>query len=115
MFNRILQWLCDILGPEKDGNYDVTIEDAKKNYQKYQDEVKERMDKYIKTVCFNIKTKARSGSKDIRLDDLPKELDRSEYIQEIKKYFESRGFTVTTRYEDSIFYQTEIKISWVQE
>lgn len=115
MFDKIVQWLYNIFGPEseEDGNEDVTVDEAIINYQKYQEELKEQLAEYIKSTCSDIKKKSRNGRKHIYIEDLPGEFDCPEYIQKIRAYFESRGFTVETRYENESFINTRIKISWM--
>ncbi len=113
MFDKIVQWLYSTFGPEQEVNEDVTVDEAIMNYQKYQDDLKECLAEYIKTICSDIKKESRSGRKHIYIEDLPREFDYPEYIQKIRAYFESRGFTVETRYENESFMKTRIKISWM--
>lgn len=113
MFDKFWQWLYKIFGPEQEVNDDVTVDEAIINYQKYQEELKERLAKYIKTTCSDIKIASRIGYKSITLDSIPKELNSSEHVQEIKEYFKARGFEVTILYENCGYMKTEIKISWM--
>jgi hypothetical protein len=115
MFDKIWKWLYDTFGPEseQDDNEDVTVDEAILNYQKYQEELKEHLAEYIKTTCSDIKTASRNGYKSITLDSIPRKLDSSEYLQEIKEYFKVRGFEVISLHENCNFMQTEIKISWM--
>ena len=113
MFDKIAQWLYKIFGPEQEVNDDVTVDETIINYQMYQEELRKRLEKYIKTTCSDIKTAARTGKKCINLNGIPDEFDSSDFLQEIRKHFEERGFTVVMFYENDCFMDTRIKISWM--
>lgn len=94
-------------------NEEFTVDVAKANYQKYCDDLqKERCD-YVKSLCKEIKIKSRNGGRFIDTVSLLKDFMTYDYmINELKPYFESRGFKVTEESNRSGVLTSWLRISW---
>lgn len=111
--NKFLKWFLKWFFNQDDERIDdISVDTAKANYQKYQEELNAWKEFYIKKICADINKASRSGSLYLYVDDIPEELETRAFIQEIKEYFEARGFAVELRHFDVDFMQTTVKIMW---
>lgn len=92
---------------------ELTVDVAKANYQKYCDDLKKERSDYIKSLCSEIKIKSRNGAKFIETVSLLKDFMTYDYmINELKPYFESRGFKVTEEDNNTGVITSWLRISW---
>jgi hypothetical protein len=106
-------WIKDLWNFSMDTSDDVNIDIARANYQKHQDDLKRNQNDYIKTLCRKIKAAARDGRKYIEtLHAFDEDFMTTEFIYEMKEYFEQRGFDAKIEtYHYGIDYPW-LKISW---
>ena len=91
---------------------DVTVAEARANYQKHQDDLNLERMKYIKRLCNRIKEDSRKGCTYIRTINTLNGFMTYDYMIEIKSYFEQRGFKVTEESNSSGYITSWLKISW---
>ena len=91
---------------------DVTADIAKSNNRWYEYELKERRRKYIKTLCKEIKVSSAKGSKSITTLTMRNEIMTPKFMQEIKEYFEQRGFIVKEEGQYSGAITSWLRIRW---
>ena len=114
MFKNWIRDMFDLSNIKFDD--DVNIDIAKANYQKYQDDLKEKQTNYIKTVCGRIKVASRDGDKFIDTFALRDEAFMTyEFMMEMKEYFEHRGFKVVEKRNCYGAIKTWLRISWDEE
>ena len=113
MSNKIKTWLTDLfnLGMRQTTD-DVNINIAKANYQKYQDDLEQKRQNYIKRLCALIKEDSRRGSTSIVTVDLFHDFMTYDFMMEMKEYFEQRGFTVKEESNRSGIITSWLRISW---
>ena len=104
-------WIKDMFTLDMEVSDDVNVDIARANYQKYQDDLKCKQTNYIKTVCQRIKILSREGKQYIKtLSEGEEPFITRYFIQEMKEYFEKRGFKVQKNHD---YYGTPyLKISW---
>lgn len=112
MFNRIKQWLKDLSNQAIKFGDDVTVEIARDNYQKYQDELKQQGKDYIKSLCAEIKRVSRNGCNSIETESSWNPFMTKEFFIELKEYFEQRGFQVVEKSNSSGCISRWLEISW---
>ena len=107
--NKFKNWLRDAINYSMNIGNDVTVDVANSNYQKYQDELKKKRKEYIKTLCNRIKSQSRDGYKHIATMNFSNEIMSFEFIDELRVYFEQRGFEVVERHG---LFEGWLEISW---
>ena len=111
---KLLSWLEDFF--EIDLGFDVDVDIAKANCQKYRGELESRLkrdqEKYIKALRNNIKIASRNGSSYVRTKDSFESFMTHGYMMELKNYFEQRGFCVEVATVPSRMTRTYLIISW---
>lgn len=107
--DKIKNWLRDVTNLGVDTSDDVNVDIARANYQKYQDELKKKRKEYIKTLCYRIKSQSRDGYKHIATMNFSNEIMSFEFIDELRVYFEQRGFEVVERHG---VFEGWLEISW---
>ena len=111
--NKIKNWLRDAMNLGMDVSDDVTVDVAKANYQKYQDELEQKRKDYIKTICNRIKADSRNGRKSIVTATLlNNDFMTYDFMMEMKEYFEQRGFCVKEESNSSGTITSWLRISW---
>ena len=111
--DKIKNWIRDAINlGMTDTADDVNVDIARANYQKYQDELKQRQKNYIKTVCDRIKIASRDGCKSIETANLLNDFMTYEFMMELKEYFEQRGFQVKEESSSSGVLTSWLRISW---
>ena len=94
---------------------DVNIDIARANYQKHQDKLKRKQNDYIKTICGKIKVAARNGSKHIdTLSVRDTDFITKEFLDEMKEYFEQRGFNAKIESNYYAMNYPWLRISWTE-
>ena len=93
-------------------NGDITVDDARNNYKKYEDRLKKYRKAYIKGLCDQIKKEARNGNKSMTTLDTCYDFVTYEYLEEIKEYFEQRGFKVKEESTRTGAFKSWLRIIW---
>ena len=100
----------------KEDYYDVTLDTARSNYKQYEQSIKEQQQKYIKMLCKDIKIAARSGKLNfITMAVGSEEFMTQDFLQELNKYFSSRGFKVEEEIHPYSFSEHGLIISWEED
>ena len=86
----------------------ITAEKARKNIKRHEKAVKRRQKEYIKTLCKEIKIASNYGGSSITTCDTLDKIMTREFMNEIRKYFEQRGFFVT----EEKYLTCWLRISW---
>lgn len=103
-FKKIKNWLnC---------NEDMTVDIARSNYKKYEDGLEKMRKAYIKGLCDQIKTDARKGYKSTTTLDTCYDFVTHEYLEELKEYFEQRGFIVREESAHTGVLKSWLRIIW---
>ena len=110
--NKIKKLLKDVDNLDMVINDDVNIDIARANYQKYQDDLKQRQKEYIKTLCNEIRKCSRQGWKSVTTEDLSCKFMTYEFMMELKEYFEQRGFNVKEESFKTGRITSWLRISW---
>lgn len=111
--DKIKNWVRDVFNLSVEVSDDVNIDIVRANYQKYQDELKQRQKAYIKSLCNRINRYSRMGQKcTTTYCDLSDELNTPEFRAEIKEYFKQRGFSVQEKSVDYGVIETYLIINW---
>ena len=90
----------------------ITVDDARNSYKKYEDGLEKMRKAYIKGLCDQIKTDAKKGYKSTTTLDTCYDFVTHEYLEEIKKYFEQRGFTVKEESNRTGVLKSWLRIRW---
>jgi hypothetical protein len=93
-------------------NDDITVDVARDNYKKYEDGLEKMRKTYIKGLCDQIKTEARKGHKSITTLDTCYDFVTYEYLEDLKEYFEQRGFKVKEESNHTGILKSWLRISW---
>jgi hypothetical protein len=93
---------------------DFTVDVAKTNYQKYLADLDKKREEYKLKLCDEIKEYSRMRFKHVSTSSAyGKDFMTREYLDDLKKYFESKGFTTKlVKYDDGDCY---LKIIWESE
>lgn len=111
ILDTIKSWFCGIFNDTAAD--DVTIDIAKANYQKYQDELKQKQKEYIKEVCNAIRIRSREGhTLCVTKSAWDCDYMTNEFLIEMKEYFEQRGFKVEKQGYNADSSDAWLKISW---
>ena len=92
--------------------YDITADMARKNNKLHEMLLEERRNKYINTLCRQIKNVSSNGGTGIITADLQDEIMTYEFMMKIKDYFEQRGFIVEEQSSCSGVLTSWLRISW---
>ena len=98
---KIKDWLTN--------NRDITVDDARDNYKKYENMLRTVQHAYIQELRCQIKTSARKGKQSITTADTCYDFFTYEFMEEVKEYFEQRGFSVT---KEGTWMKSWLVISW---
>ena len=95
---------------------DFTVDNAKAEYEKYKNR-RESMLKiiqyaYIQELEDSIKTNARKGKQSIITADTRHDFFTYKFMEEVKEYFENKGFTVKEEYARTGVLKSWLRISW---
>ena len=112
MINKFKNWIRSVSDLDIVINDDINVDIAKENYQKYQDDLEQKRRDYIKSLCRKINEASRHGCKSIETETLLSRFMTYEFLMEIKKYFEQRGFLVTEESNGSGVITSWLRISW---
>ena len=93
-------------------NDDITVDIARANYKKYEYGLEKMRMAYIKGLCDEIKHAARNGSKSITTVDTCYDFVTYEYLEELKEYFEQRGFKVKEESNRIGVLKSWLRIMW---
>ena len=93
-------------------NEDMTVDIARANYKKYEDGLDKMRKAYIKGLCEQIKKDARDGRRSMTTLDTCYDFVTYEYLEEIKEYFEQRGFKVKEESNHTGILKSWLRISW---
>lgn len=91
---------------------DITVDDARNSYKKYEDGLEKMRKAYIKGLCDQIKKEARAGNKSTTTLDTCYDFVTYEYLEEIKEYFEQRGFRVREESNRTGVLKSWLRIIW---
>ena len=91
---------------------DVTADIARDNYKKYERQLKKMQASYIRGLCDQIKSEARSGKKSITTVDTCYDFFTYEFMAEVKEYFEKRGFNVKEESNRTGVLKSWLRIRW---
>ena len=93
MLEKIKKWLNgvkDFENPE-----DITADEARSNYDKYQKDLERRRQEYKKELCKEIKEVSRRGARCVQSENYHADFMTREFLLgELKQYFEEKGFDV---------------------
>lgn len=112
MISKIKKWFANSTLDCKRTSDDVDVEVARANYQIYQDRLKQQQDEYTKALCKKIKLAAIQGKQSIETATLLNDFMTKEFMVELKRYFEQRGFAVSEERNSSGVLTSWLKISW---
>lgn len=93
-------------------NNDITVDIARANHKKYEDGLEKMRKAYIKGLCDQIKIDARKGYKSTTTVDTCYDFVTHEYLDELKEYFEQRGFKVREESNRSGILKSWLRIIW---
>ena len=93
-------------------NSDITVDIARDNYKKYENNLEKMRRAYIKGLCNEIKHAARNGSKSITTVDTCYDFVTYEYLEELKEHFEQRGFKVKEESNRTGVLKSWLRIIW---
>jgi hypothetical protein len=91
---------------------DVTVDIARANYRKYENQLKMMQCAYIRGLCDQIKNEARYGKKSITTVDTCYDFFTYEFMEEVKNYFEQRGFDVKEESNRTGVLKSWLRIRW---
>ena len=91
---------------------DVTVDIARANYKKYENQLKKMQCAYIRGLCDQIKAESKQGKKSITTLDTCYDFFTYEFMEEVKEYFEQRGFTVKKESNHTCILKSWLRIRW---
>lgn len=91
---------------------EMTVDVARANYKMYEDKLKAMKDTYISEFCKTIKIEARKGYKSATTKSTASEWMTHEFLDEMKDYFEQRGFVVRKETDCCNFSKSWLRIIW---
>lgn len=94
------------------GYGDTTVEVARDIRKKHEDDLEKMRKAYIKELCDQIKTDARKGCKSTTTVDTLYDFITYEYLNELKEYFEQRGFKVKEESNRTGILKSWLRIIW---
>lgn len=105
---KIKNWLS--------GNDGITVDDARENYKecekKHDSALRLMQLVYIPELCDEIKTSSKKGKKSITTVDTLYDFFTYDFMDEVKEFFEKRGFTVKEEKTCSGVCKSWLRISW---
>lgn len=101
---KIKNWL--------NNNNGITVDIAKSEYKKYEYGLEKMRKAYLNGLCDQIKTDARKGYKSTTTLDTCYDFVTYEYLEDVKKYFEQRGFIVKEESNHKGVLKSWLRISW---
>lgn len=105
---RIKNWWSN---PEEDFA-DFTVDTAKSNYKKYQNDLKRKQMDYIRHLCDEIKVVSRRGQQSVETVNLLNDFMTRDFMIELKEYFENKGFSVKEESNKTGILTSWLRISW---
>lgn len=93
----------------------ITVDTARKNYQKHLRDLEKRREEYKIQLCDDIEYYSRRGHTSVITHNLVSYVGfmNKDYLNDLKKYFENKGFTTKfIEYGDG---DGRLRISWGEE
>ena len=89
--DKVIELDDAVMGKCKQG--DLTVDVARKNYKKHLEDLKKRREEYKLELCDEIRKYSRKGFTRISTKSTAcEEFITRDYLQDLKNYFESKGF-----------------------
>ena len=109
----MFSWINKLI--DKTFNEDITVLDAqyaKFEVDKHNKSFTKEQDKYRDSLCYQIIKEARSGKRLVYTYTVgDKKFMTNDYLEELKIFFENRGFEAVKVYDDT-FYGYYLQIMW---